>query len=110
MRLESSNKWIYIFFLSWVLGVVNCMAQTFSGRVVDEDAEPLQGVSVILLNGKRAVKFSRTDKDGSFHLAAPATAKVDSIRFTQVGRERMAIGVADFANGRLSVSRGRSLN
>ncbi|GAB6982646.1 hypothetical protein [Prevotella dentasini] len=77
------------------------MAQTFSGRVVDEDAEPLQGVSVILLNGKRAVKFSRTDKDGSFHLAAPATAKVDSIRFTQVGRERMAIGVADFANGQI---------
>lgn len=80
----------FVFLALWlVAGSVVAQTQTLSGRVTDDEGEPLTGVFVIVQNASKAdVAAGRggslTDKDGRYKLAWSGV-KAPRIQFTYIG-------------------------
>lgn len=75
------NKWIVLLaFL--VMAYTEIVAQSLTGRVVDEQRTPLEAVSVVLLekSSKKPLVFTRTDANGHFVLSF-SEKKKDFLRF-----------------------------
>ena len=71
--------------------------KTYSGRVTDANGKPLARVSVLLLNPKgNTVKFTRTDAQGKFSIAAPEGKEIDKIAFVNLGYARQNIEIGKF--------------
>ncbi len=74
--------------------------KTYSGRVTDASGKPLARVSVLLLNPKgNTVKFTRTDAQGKFSIAAPEGKEIDKIAFVNLGYARQNIEIGKFVKG-----------
>jgi TonB-dependent starch-binding outer membrane protein SusC len=72
--------------------VLNAAAQnrTVSGRVTDDKALPLEGVSITSPDGKQG---TQSDKDGKYSLSIPASVK--SLNFSNVNFEALSRSVSN---------------
>lgn len=75
-------------------------AQTYRGTVADESGKGLQGVSVILMNGRNStIAFATSDKLGAFTLQTPEGKQGVVIKFTRMGYAPDTIRTEDFKDG-----------
>lgn len=74
-------------------------AQTYQGKVTDNQGRPLASVSVLLMgpNGK-TVKFTKTNAEGVFSITMPDGKDASRLAFICVGYARMNIGLNVFKN------------
>lgn len=75
----------FVFFLLLGFTALNMFAQTsraVSGRVTDENGEPLVGVSVTIVNSTLG---TITDNDGNYRLSIPANNTSPILRFSYLG-------------------------
>lgn len=83
----------------WLLAGTALQAQTLSGRITDQDGQPVEMVSVVLRNSdKRPVAFTQTDSGGRFAVEVPAGKKAAEIFFNMMGYKALTIPVGEFKN------------
>ena len=96
--------------LLMILTPLLCIAQTYSGMVVDEGGNALQGVSVVLKNDKgSSVVFTATDSNGHFTLTLPGDKEASSMQFSRMGYARNIVMLSDFAEGETIVLQEKTL-
>lgn len=104
------NKWIVLLaFL--VMAYTEVVAQSLTGRVVDEQRTPLEAVSVVLLekSSKKPLVFTRTDANGHFVLSF-SEKKEGFLTFCLLGYGKDTIEVQHFKSGQTIVLNEQSYN
>lgn len=88
-------------------------AQTYKGKVVNENGKPLRSASVVLLadGGRTTLTFTRTAGDGSFSLSEnnDGGKRAVSIMFSYIGYARDTISIKDFRQGQTVVLHEKSV-
>ena len=77
-----------------LLVVMTAVAETFTGRVVDEAQAPVPFANVVLLNASDSafVTGTTTSPDGSFTLTGSAARPLIKISYSRVRRRTAASG------------------
>ena len=105
-------RYFLVAILSFVVSLT-MTAQTYKGKVVSENGEPLISASVILLadGGKTPINFTNTASDGSFELndGGNSGKKAESILFSFIGYARDTINIKDFRQGQTIVLHEKSV-
>jgi len=84
--------------------MMNTGAQTFTGKVLDEQHKPIDAVNVMLTDSMGKVcAFVFTSRDGMFSISSPhvsgaAKSPPTNISFSAVGRERRTLPLDQFRN------------
>jgi len=91
------SKYIFLLLFICLSGLAMAQTSAITGRVIDEENQPLPGATVTL---KGTTNTVATDVNGYFKLNAPAGAQTVVIRFTGY----LAIEQAVAANGRINVN------
>lgn len=105
-------RYFLVAILSFVVSLT-LTAQTYKGKVVSENGEPLISASVILLadGGRTPINFTNTASDGSFELSDGGNSgkKTESILFSFIGYARDTINIKDFRQGQTIVLHEKSV-
>lgn len=92
------NRKIAILFVL-KLFVVSVFSQSLSGRIVDEEGEALQFVSVILKNhDKKPIAFTHSDEGGIFNIVIPSDKQAEELTLNMMGYEVIDIPLKEFKN------------
>lgn len=103
-------------FLAAILSFIAALtatAQTYKGKVVNENGKPLRSASVVLLadGGRTTLSFTRTAGDGSFAISEKDNGgkRAVSMMFSYVGYARDTIRIKDFRQGQTVVLHEKSV-
>ncbi len=101
------NKWLVLFTL--LITYTAVVAQTFTGRVVDNRHSPLEGVSVVLLDNTimKPLAFTRTDADGRFALTC-SEKQTGFLTFNYLGYAKDTVDMRYFRVGQTVVLKEQS--
>lgn len=95
------------------IAVLTATAQTYKGKVVNENGKPLRSASVVLLadGGRTTLSFTRTAGDGSFAISEKDNGgkRAVSMMFSYVGYARDTIRIKDFRQGQNVVLHEKSV-
>ena len=101
----------FILSLSLLLAAVTMQAQTFQGKVTDDNDKPLEAVSVTLLNrGDKIVSFTKTDKQGMFSVRIPENKTAVTITFSRMGYAKVRMTLTDFHNKQAVIMQEEALD
>lgn len=103
-------------FLAAILSFIVALtatAQTYKGKVVNENGKPLRSASVVLLadGGRTTLSFTRTAGDGSFAISEKDNGgkRAVSMMFSYIGYARDTIRIKDFRQGQTVVLHEKSV-
>ena len=97
--------------ISLLLSAVAMQAQTFQGKVTDDNDKPLEAVSVTLLDrGDKIVSFAKTDKQGAFSVKTPENKTAETITFSRMGYAKVRMTLLDFHNNQTVVMQEEALD
>lgn len=103
-------------FLAAILSFIAALtatAQTYKGKVVNENGKPLRSASVVLLadGGRTTLSFTRTAGDGSFAISEKDNGgkRAVSMMFSYIGYARDTIRIKDFRQGQTVVLHEKSV-
>ena len=77
-------RYIYVFFILLLSGVLHAQTYSITGRVIDQQSNPIPGVNIILLN---TTIGTASDINGNYELKN-LTPGIYGIEFSAIGFER----------------------